>query len=159
MIYGRAVITNKKYSIFSRRTHKLYINVLRTLSVCDCIGTVYTCMNSWKEAFNPIMNHNWWQQLTWPTAIWTKNKCILDHVKNFIENHKIQNFWIWALFNLLQLSLSQKPQEIEKICGHSNGSSQHNNLKEKIHQNWMKNINSFYLLNMQIFLDPLIEMK
>jgi hypothetical protein len=25
-------------------------------SICDYIGTVYTCMNSWKEAFNPIIN-------------------------------------------------------------------------------------------------------
>ena len=33
-------------------THKLYINVY---SFCDCIGTAYTCMNSWKEAFNPII--------------------------------------------------------------------------------------------------------
>ena len=24
-------------------------------SVYECIGTVYTCMNSWKEAFNPII--------------------------------------------------------------------------------------------------------
>ena len=25
-------------------------------SVCECISTIYTCMNSWKEGFNPIMN-------------------------------------------------------------------------------------------------------
>jgi hypothetical protein len=24
-------------------------------SVCECIGTVYTCMNSWKEAYNAII--------------------------------------------------------------------------------------------------------
>ena len=60
----------------------------------------------WRE---DLKNYNWWQQFTWPTVIWAKNKCILDHVKKFIENNKIQNFWIWALINLLQLSLSQKP--------------------------------------------------
>jgi len=28
---------------------------LDVYSVCDCVGTVYTCMNSRKEAFNAIM--------------------------------------------------------------------------------------------------------
>jgi hypothetical protein len=37
-------------------THKLYRNIY---SVCECICTVYTCMKSLQEAFNPIMNALW----------------------------------------------------------------------------------------------------
>ena len=49
-----------------RCTHKLYKSDV--YSVYGCIGTVYTCMNSWKEAFNPIMSNysaiSWQEQTT-----------------------------------------------------------------------------------------------
>jgi hypothetical protein len=33
--------------------------------VCECIGTVYTCMNSWKEPFNPYNSSIWIFSLFW----------------------------------------------------------------------------------------------
>ena len=37
----------------------------RLCKVCECINTVYTCMNSWKEPFNPYNSSIWIFSLFW----------------------------------------------------------------------------------------------
>ena len=61
MVMVRVSMTNDRIVLIGKRfTLKNYSEVY---SVCECIGTVYACMNSWKEAFNPIMNYIWsWRQ-------------------------------------------------------------------------------------------------
>ena len=57
----------------------------RLCKVHECIGTVYTCMNSWKESFNPIVC--WWYRfclLLVPTlkVCW---KCLKFKSRDFSE--------------------------------------------------------------------------
>jgi hypothetical protein len=59
-----------------------------------------------------------------------------------IKMHKILKFCIFG-------SISLKPLELEEIHQlNTTRSSRHNQNKEKMLQNWMKNKNSIYLLNM-----------
>jgi len=37
----------------------------RLCKVCECISTIYTCMNSWKEAFNTYNSSIWIFSLFW----------------------------------------------------------------------------------------------
>ena len=68
-IHGADALTNFTWTSFGHlislwvHRHHVHMHELlngRLCKVCECIATVYTCMNSWKEAFNPIMNYIWY---------------------------------------------------------------------------------------------------
>ena len=52
--------------------------------VCECISTVYTCINSWKEPFNTYNSSTWIFSLFW-LLNWFSGLLSIGHYRSFLS--------------------------------------------------------------------------
>jgi hypothetical protein len=127
-----------------------WINVGRLCKVCECIVTVYTCMNSWKEPFNTYNSSTWIFSLFW-LLNWFSGLLSIGHYRSFLSAAAI------LFIPVIQKSSSSyeriKNEKVHRVMNQSKTSTWQCSCPIKRHEN------DIYINSTRIILNWILYIK